>query len=131
MGRNPFRQYIPAEKHLSHGLIQLSHGEGAWEKLYVSVDRLARSQHPFCKSLRIHENEVARGHAKLSANQKHQFEFVNSEGGMPTNEGAKRATRRPSGINYYQPTFNPLKKKWAKRCIGPKTALEHSNQASQ
>ena len=57
------------------------------------------SQHPFCKSLRIHENEVAHGYAKLSANQKHQFEFIKSEGGMPTNEGAKRAARRPLGIN--------------------------------
>ena len=104
MGRNPFRQYIPDQKHLSHGLIQLSHGEGGWEKLDLPSDlsRLklnGRKPAPLLQSLRIHENEVARGHAKLSANQKHQFEFVNSEGGMPTNEGAKRATRRPSGIN--------------------------------
>ena len=53
----------------------------------------------FGKSLRIHEHEVAAGMQKLSANQKHQFEFVNSEGGMPKIEGAKRATSRPSGIN--------------------------------
>ena len=104
MGRNPFRQYIPAQKHLSHGLIQLSPGEGGWEKLGVPGDlsRLklnGKKPAPLLQSLRIHENEVARGHAKLSANQKHQFEFVNSEGDMPTNEGAKRATRRPSGIN--------------------------------
>ena len=107
MGRIPFRQYIPAQKHLSHGLIQLSHGEGGWEKLDVPADlsRLklnGKKPAPLLQSLRIHENEIARGHAKLSASQKHEFEFVNSEGGMPTNEGgggAKRATRRPSGIN--------------------------------
>ena len=70
MGRNPFRQYIPAQKQLSHGLIQLSHGEGGWEKLDVPAD-LSRlkiewqeASTPICKSLRIHENEVARGHAK-------------------------------------------------------------------
>ena len=95
MGRNPFQQYIPAQKH---------HGEGGWEKLGVPADlsRLklnSKKRAPLLQSLRIHENEVARGHAKLSANQKHQFEFVNSEGDMPTNEGAKRATRRPLGIN--------------------------------
>ena len=59
---------------------------------------------PFCKSLKIHENEVACGHAKLSANQKHHFEFVNSEAGMPKNEGAKRAQGAPrvlTEVNYY------------------------------
>ena len=104
MGRNSFRQYIPAQKHLSYGLIQLSHGEGGWEKLGVPADlsRLklnGKKPAPLLQSSRILENDVARGHAKLSANQKDQLEFVNSEGDMPTNEGAKRATRRPSGIN--------------------------------
>ena len=31
---------------------------------------MASGPHPFCKSLRIHENEIAREHAKLSANQR-------------------------------------------------------------
>ena len=101
MGKNLFRQYIPAQKQLPHGLIQFSHGEGGWEKLGVPADlsRLklnGKKPAPLLQSLRIHENEVVRGYAKLSANQ---FEFVHSEGGMPTNKGAKRATRRPSGIN--------------------------------
>ena len=37
-GKDPFRQYTPAQKHLSHGLIQLSHREGGWEKLDVPAD---------------------------------------------------------------------------------------------
>ena len=109
MGRNPFRQYIPAHKHLSHGLIQLNHEEGGWEKLDVPADisRLklnGKKPAPLLQSLRIHENVVAHGHAKLSANQKHQFEFSNFEGGMPTNEGAKQATSAPrvlTEVNYY------------------------------
>ena len=104
MGRNPFRQYIPAQKHQSHGLIQLSHGEGGWEKLDVPADlsRLKLNGKKPTPLLQIIKNTSKRSctrACKLSANQKHQCEFVNSEGGMPTNEGAKRATRRPSGIN--------------------------------
>ena len=103
------KESIPAvhsgPKHLSYGLIHLSHGDGGWVKLDASTDLsrlngVARSQLPFCKSLRIHENEIACGHAKnCQPIREHQFEFVNSERGMPKNEGTKRATRRPSDIN--------------------------------
>ena len=34
-----------------------------------SKNWMASSQHPFCKPLKIHENEIAREHATLSANQ--------------------------------------------------------------
>ena len=46
---------------------------------------------PFAYHLRIHENEIARGHAKKNCQpiREHQFEFVSSERGMPKNEGAK------------------------------------------
>ena len=105
MGRNPFRLYIPAQNapvtwpHLieqrrgrvgkARRIRRSKQAEIEWQEASTSLG----------KSLRIHENEVAHGHAKLSVNQKHQFEFVNSEGGMPKIEGAKRATSRTSGIN--------------------------------
>ena len=44
------------------------------------------------------------GMQNLSANQKHQFEFVNSEGGMPKNEGESEqqgALRVLTEVNYY------------------------------
>ena len=91
-------------KHLSHGLIGVSHGEGGWEKLDASTDLsrlnlMARSQHPFCKSLRIDENEIARGQKTAS-----QLESINLNSSIlkeacQKTEAAKQAIRRPLGIN--------------------------------
>ena len=69
MRRNPFQQSILAQSTCHMASIQSSHREGGWEKLDMStalgrLNCMARSQNPFCESLRIHENEIARGHAK-------------------------------------------------------------------
>ena len=62
------KESIPAQSTCHMASIQLSDGEGGSEKLDLStalgrLNCMARSQHPFCESL-IHENEIARGHAK-------------------------------------------------------------------
>ena len=110
MGRNPFGQYIPAQSTCHMASIQLSHGEGGAGKAR-RVHRTKRAKlngneasSPFANHLRIHENKIARGHAKNGQPiREHPFEFVSSERDMPKNEGAKQAARRPSDINggYY------------------------------
>ena len=99
MGRNH-----SGPKHLSHALNPIEPPRGRWEKLDVStalgsLNCTARSQHPFCESLRIHENEIARGQAKTVS----QSESINLNSSILKeacqNEGAKQATRRPSDIN--------------------------------
>ena len=91
---------------MSHGLNPIE-PRGGSEKLDMStalgrLNCMARSQHPFCESLRIHENEIARGHAKTVS----QSESINSEKGMPKMGGGGQskqqgAPRILTEVNYY------------------------------
>ena len=55
---------------------------------------MARSQHPFCELLRIHENEIARKNCRPI--REHQFELVNSERDIPKMRG-KASNKAPLG----------------------------------
>ena len=75
MGKESSPAIHSGPKHLSYGLNSIEPRRGRVGKAWhISSSRqqnwMASSQHPFCKSLRIHENEIAREYTKLSANQR-------------------------------------------------------------
>ena len=70
MGRNH-----SGPKHLSHGRNSIEPRRGQ--------NLTASSQNPFWKSLRMHENEIAR------PIREHRFEFANPEKRYTKNEGAE------------------------------------------
>ena len=89
---------------------------------------MARSQHPFSKSL-IHENEIARGHAKTVSQSEsiNLIKFVNSERGMPKYEGQSEQQGAPrilTEVNYYYYYcyLIPSGRNGRNGTLGPKTA---------
>ena len=55
---------------------------------------MARNQHPFCKSSRIHENEIARLHAK-AVSRSESINLNSSERECQKNEGKSKQQGAP------------------------------------
>ena len=86
---------------------------------------------PFLQILKNTESKTARKYAKLSANQRASIWIRESRkkrhAEKMREQSMQQALRILTEVNYYQPSFNPLRKKWEKRCVGPKTAREYLN----